>query len=276
MRTIRMALIPMLLLLVALPVHAGRSCQEFKPDPVTVYKALQLALATREVLDASGAQVALVGRVGRDMSKHGLRYSHMAIALRDHPKGRWHLTHMLNECGTAVSNLYDEGLGNFFLDDVFAFEAIVMVPSPVMQAPLKEHLLAAVEAGNKPPLPVRLHESRYSLIAHPFSTQYQNSNQWVLELLMAASLPPNMVAGRHEAQAWLRSGGYAPSEITITPAERFGARLFAANVSFVDHTPVEMQTGRYLAVTVESVLRFMEQWQVIAQQRVVKLPESLR
>ena len=112
----------MLTLAAALPAQAGRTCQEAKRDPVTVQKALQLALHAREALDASGAEIALVGRVGRDMSKHGLRYSHMAFALRDHPTGRWYLTHMLNQCGTDVSALYDEGLGNFFLDDVFTFD----------------------------------------------------------------------------------------------------------------------------------------------------------
>ena len=81
------------------PAHAGRSCVEYKPDAVTVQKALTLALHTREALEASGAQIALVGRVGRDMSKQGLRYSHMAFALRDHPKGRWLFVHLLNECG---------------------------------------------------------------------------------------------------------------------------------------------------------------------------------
>ena len=51
-----------------------------------------------------------------------------------------------------------------------------------------------------------------------------------------------------------------------------GARLFAANISFADHSPVEMQSRRYLVVTVESVLRFLEQMKLITQQRIVKLP----
>ena len=42
------------------PVHAGRSCQEVKPDAATVQKALQLALRTREALDASGAPRELI------------------------------------------------------------------------------------------------------------------------------------------------------------------------------------------------------------------------
>jgi hypothetical protein len=264
MRTMRnLIVLFMLTLAAALPAQAGRTCQEAKPDPVTVQKALQLALRTRDALDASGAEIALVGRVGRDMSKHGLRYSHMAFALRDHPKGRWYLTHMLNQCGTGVSALYDEGLGNFFLDDVFTFEAIIVVPGPALQAKL-----LAVAAT---PLPLALHERSYSLIAHPYATRHQNSNQWVLEQIAAAMAQSGAVGTRAQAQRWLRVSGYAPSEIRIAPMERVGARLFATNVYFDDHTPEEMQSGRYQAVTVESVIRFMEQAGSVMKIQVVQL-----
>ncbi|MEQ1775496.1 MAG: DUF2145 domain-containing protein [Burkholderiales bacterium] len=246
------------------PAHAGRTCQEIHPDPVAVQKALQLALRTREALDASGAEVALVGRVGRDMSRHGLRYSHMALALRDHPKGRWHLTHLLNQCGTASSSLYDEGLGNFFLDDVFAFEVIIVTPAPALQAQL-----LAVAATL---LPSALHERSYSLIAHPYSTRHQNSNQWVLEQLAAAMAPPGEISDRAQAQRWLRTNDYTPSEIRIAPFERIGARLFAANVYFGDHSHDEMQAGRYQTVTVESVIRFVERAGAMAHRQIVRLP----
>ena len=71
----------------------------------------------------------------------------------------------------------------------------------------------------------------------------------------------------------LRERGYVPSEIRIAPFERIGARLFAANVYFSDHSNEEMQASRYQAVTVESVIRFLEQSREhIAQIQVVKLP----
>jgi hypothetical protein len=253
-----------LAMLVVLPAHAGRTCQELKPDPATMQKALQLALRTREALDASGAPIALVGRVGRDMSKHGLRYSHMAFALRDHPKGRWFLTHMLNQCGTAQSSLYDEGLGNFFLDDVFEYEAIIVTLTPALQA----RLLALTNTR----APQALHEKSYSLIAHPYSLRHQNSNQWVLEQIAAAMAAPADGYGRAQVQRVLRERNYVPGDIRIAPFERIGARLFAVNVHFNDHTQEEMQAGRYQVVTVESVIGFVEQAQSIAARQVVRLP----
>ncbi|WP_308925226.1 DUF2145 domain-containing protein [Janthinobacterium sp. J1-1] len=101
-------------LLLAGAAHAGRSCEEKPTDANTLVKSMALAQKTWQALDASGAQVALVARAGQDLSKYQLRYSHMALAWRDHPQGRWLVVHELNECGTAQSSLYNEGLGNFF------------------------------------------------------------------------------------------------------------------------------------------------------------------
>ena len=96
-------------------------------------KALTLAQQTRDALDASGAEVGLIARVGQDLSKYHLRYSHFGIVWRDNPAGRWMVTHELNSCGSASSSIYNEGLGNFFLDDMFAYETLVVIPGATWQ-----------------------------------------------------------------------------------------------------------------------------------------------
>ena len=120
-------------LLVSSAVHAGSACEEKKPQANDFVQGMALAARTRAVLEASDAQVVLIARVGQDLSKYGIRYSHMAYAWRDHPQGRWLVVHELNQCGTAESHLFNEGLGNFFLDGMFAYEARVVVPSPEVQ-----------------------------------------------------------------------------------------------------------------------------------------------
>ena len=125
--------------------HAGRSCEEKPTDAATLVKSMDLAQKTLQALDQSGAQVALVARAGQDLSKYNVRYSHMALAWRDHPKGRWLVVHELNECGTAQSSLYNEGLGNFFMDDVFMYETLILVPSQEIQ-----QQLARLLASTKP------------------------------------------------------------------------------------------------------------------------------
>lgn len=225
---------------------AGQGCSDKPFQADSVRKGLELALKTRARLEQSGAQVALIGRVGADLSEHGLRYSHMGFVWRDHPAGRWYVIHELNTCGTGNSGIFDEGLGNFFLDDPFAYEALILIPSSEVQ----EKLVKAL-SGNAPG---QMHSSDYSMIANPFSTRYQNSNQWLLEV-MASALTAVVI--REQAQTWLKQNGYVPSTLRISQSKRLGAKLFAANVKFDDHTSEEWLAARYNVVTVDSVKVFL-------------------
>ena len=211
-------------------------------------KGLALALKTRDALGATEAKIVLIGRVGADLSAQKLRYSHMGFARRDNPQGQWIVTHMLNHCGRPDSGLFDEGLGNFFLDDPFAYETVIVVPSPALQEKLAGEMRSR--------LPEVLHVSSYSMIASPFSTRYQNSNQWVLELV-AAAMANAGIASRSDAQRWLRESGYTPAEVRISPMQRVGAALFRTNVRFDDHNEREHASGRYRIVSVESVIDFV-------------------
>ena len=244
-------------------VHAGRSCDaQHPPQAATVERGLRLAAQTLAALQASGADVVVLARAGQDLSKYQLRYSHMALAWRDHPQGRWLVVHELNECGTAQSSLYNEGLGNFFMDDIFMYETLIMVPSQETQ-----QQLARLLASNTPK---RLHEGHYNMLAYPFSTKYQNSNQWVLETLAAASNAPGEIETRGEAQTWLRSASYAPQTLSIPAATRLGARMFRANIAFDDHPFERRMTRQIDVVSVDSIVRFMRQREPKAQEIVVR------
>lgn len=237
-------------LLSAGPVIAGTTCLERTISPQALYDASRLALQLRNVLDASGAQLALVGRIGSDVSKYGIKYTHIGFVLRDHPKGRWLFVHLLNRCGTDSSGIYDEGLVNFFTDDIYKPEAVVVIPSPQLQQRLKQVVLSS--------LADRLHQPQYSALAYPFADSYQNSNQWVLEMIAAAQAGEGMVGNRQQAQAYLTSRGYEPGHIPIAATERVGATLFRANVHFLDHPLTERLQGQYQVVTVESVIHYLE------------------
>jgi len=240
-----------LLLAAALPARAGQGCEETPLSGRDAVRSLELAVRTVAALERSGASVALVSRAGQDLSRYGLRYSHMGIAVRDHPAGRWSVVHVLNDCGAASSVLYVEGMGNFFLTDLFRFEGHILVPGPASQAALARLL------GERTALALSLHEPRYNMLAYPFSTRYQNSNQWVLET-WAAAAAPQRVATRAQAQQWLRQAGYAPITVGIPAATRLGARMFRANVAFDDHPFDRRMAGRIDTVTVESILRFVQ------------------
>jgi hypothetical protein len=239
-----------------LPATAGTACSEKAQSPETVQKAFQLAVKTRAALDATGAQVALVARVGQDLSQYNLRFSHMAFVWRDHPQGKWLAIHELNQCGTADSALYNEGLANFFFDDMFAWEALIITPSAELQAKIVERLKSPSQLES-------MHEARYNMVAYPFSTRYQNSNQWVLEILADAMRNTEQShsdqSSRAQSQTWLKQNGYKPSILHIMALQRLAGRMFKANVAFDDHPNADRYAGKIAVVSVDSVANFMQQ-----------------
>lgn len=238
-------------LLVA-PAQAGRSCESnHAPKLEMVQRGLTLAGQVHQALDSSGAQVVLLARAGQDLSKYGLRYSHMGFAFRmPQPGGAhvWRVLHKLNHCKSADADLYLQGLGEFFLDDPWRFEAAWVTPAEPLQARLLPLLQSRVRA-------VGLHERRYSVVAYPWSARYQQSNQWLIEVLAAAMEP--RITSRAEAQAWLRQSGYRPTVLKIGPLTRLGGRLTAANVAFDDHPNEKRFADRIETVTVDSVFDWL-------------------
>ena len=226
--------------------HAGRSCERRAPRAENVQRAMLLAERTARALDESGAQVAIVARAGQDLSRWGLEWSHLGLAYKDGT--RWRVAHKLNECGSAQAAVWRQGLGEFFLDDLFDHRAGIVVLSPALQQRLLPALADNAQLA-------RLHTGAYSMVAYPWARRYQQSNQWALETLAAAQSPA--VHDRTGAQAWLQSAGYRPSTLRIDAMTRLGARLTAANVAFDDHPGEKRFTDRIETVTVDSVFAWL-------------------
>ena len=252
------------LLLAAAGAYAGRSCAQHKPSLQTIERGMDLAARTVQALDASGAQVVLLARAGQDLSAYGLRYSHLGWAYRvaDAPASPWRVAHKLNHCGTASGYLYRQGLGEFFLDDLWRYEAAWAVPEPEVQ----QQLLALLRDDGRT---TRLQHAPYSMVSYAWGTRYQQSNQWALETL-AAAMEPATVRTREQAQAWLRWKGYEPTVLRLGPLTRLGARVTAANVAFDDHPPQQRFADRIATVTVDSALAWLQRAQLAgAPQRLV-------
>lgn len=242
---------------------AGRSCEEAPIRPETVSNALALATQVQTLLDERNAEVVLIGRAGQDLTRWGVYYSHFGFAWRDHPKGRWTVVHQLNRCGTDRSDIYDEGLANFFLDDLWRMEAVVLVPETGRQ----QRLAYVLRSGAH----LDLHQPHYNMLAYPFNTRYQNSNQWALEVIAMTESRDVPVRSREQAQQWLKLAGYTPKEIHLSTSTRLGARLTRANVAFDDHPGELRWSDRIRTVTVDSVFDFMRRRDAQAEVIPVKL-----
>ena len=258
---------------------AGQTCDTTPPDTAAVTRAMNLAEHVQQSLDTTDAQVVIIARAGQDLSKYGLNWSHLAFAYREdmpaptptlsprgarlgmigtprtdgyamaRPHSTWLIAHKLNQCGTAEAAVYRQGLAEFFLDTPFRYEAAYVVPSPEVQGALMQVLT------NDRRL-VQWHTPAYSVVAYPWSTRYQQSNQWALETL-AGALDP--AAGtRARAQAWLQLHDYQPTVLHIDALTRLGGRMTRANVAFDDHPNSKRYSDHIETVTVESMFDWMQ------------------
>ncbi len=228
--------------------HAGRPCENRPLDVATVRQGMALAERTARRLDATGAQVVVIARAGQDLGRYGLTWSHMAFAYRDRAGQPWRVVHKLNHCGTPVGSIYRQGLGEFFLDRMFRYEAAFVVLSPEAQARLLPVLLDNDRV-------VRWHCEAYSMVAYPWAQTYQQSNQWLLETLAGAMAPAALT--RRQAQAWLQSRDYRPTTLRLGPLTRLGARVGSANIAFDDHPNAKRFSDRIETATVDSVFEFL-------------------
>ncbi|WP_407646645.1 DUF2145 domain-containing protein [Caenimonas koreensis] len=236
----------------AAPVHAGRSCETHQPTVSSITRGLALAQKTAQALDASGADVVLLARAGQDLSKYGLRYSHLGFAYRVlAPDGGhvWRVLHKLNQCGTAEASIYRQGLGEFFLDDPWRYEAAWVALDSNAQA----RLLPLLQDNDHS---TALHIKPYNMVSYAWGLRYQQSNQWALETL-AEAIEPGAVS-REQAQAWLRLKDYRPTTLQIGALTRLGGRLTAANVAFDDHPPERRFSDKIDTVTVDSIFAWLQ------------------
>lgn len=239
-------LVVVMLMCCAVAAHAGRSCETRWPDAGSVQRGIELATRTAQALNDSGADVVLLARAGQDLSRYGLRWSHMGLAYRD-TQG-WRVVHKLNRCGSASAELYRQGLAEFFLDDPFEYRAAYAVLATEAQ----ERLLPLLRDNARV---VQMHTEAYSMVAYPWSQAYQQSNQWVIETL-ALALEPS-ASTRERAQSWLKLKNYEPTTLRIGAMTRLGARISSANVAFDDHPNEKRYADRIETVTVDSVLRWL-------------------
>ena len=173
-------------------------------------RRLRLVARLRQVLQDSGAPVALVSRSGVDLTRFALRFSHAGIALRDSPNTPWSVRQLYYACDEGRPRLFDQGLAGFLLaadDAPSGHVSVLLLPHAPSQA------LAAAALDRRRAL--QLLAGRYSANAHAFSTRYQNCNQWVAELLAAAWGGLGDAPDRAQAQAWLQTQGYAPHRFEV-------------------------------------------------------------
>jgi hypothetical protein len=188
----------------------------------------------------------VLARAGQNLSEYGLRYSHLGLAYRDGdgPTAVWRVVHKLNACGSAQASVYRQGLGEFFLDDLYRYEAAIVVLQPDVQM----RLLPALRDNARL---ARLHTPAYSMVAYPWASATSSRTSG-----RSRPSPPRRIRRPRRATARrpgcvCRATSRRPS--TLSALKRLGARVTAANVAFDDHPNEKRFSDRIETVTVDSV-----------------------
>lgn len=218
-------------------------------------RLLRVADVIRAELERSGAEVAVVSRTGLDLGRWHIRHSHAGLSIRQGAGSAWSVRQLYYACDEGQPRIYDQGFAAFLFgadQPELGHVSVVVMPAaasqPLRAAALDNRLALALLAG------------RYSANAYPFSTRYQNCNQWLAELLAAgwAGIAPGADA-RAQAQRWLAGRGYEPTRVEVgwRPVMWAGA-LFVPWIHNDDHPEEDLAAARYrisLPAAVEGLVR---------------------
>jgi hypothetical protein len=228
----------------------------FKPEQI-----IKFAKKVEKSLAEKGARVAVLARVGRPKDKlpPGFGYTHVGLAVYSQittADGR-------KIPGYAIYNLYQRNkepnvsdLIQDFPADFFAgvqvLEAGIVVPSPELQ----ERLLKVIASTTYK----EIHNPHYSLIANPFTLQFQNCTEHTLDVIFAAIYDTNnihLIKKNEEAY-------FEPQPINVNPVKLALGSLFVADIKLSDHphSPV--------TATFETIGRFLEKYDAGSQVYGVK------
>ncbi|MGH8050167.1 MAG: DUF2145 domain-containing protein [Arenimonas sp.] len=250
-------LLILFIVMLSQPVFAGTQCSEKAASPRAITTAAESAQRVLQQLEKNDAPVAMLARHGTNLEKYGLHYSHIGFVVRDHADGRWTVVHLLNQCGSQRSDIYAQGLVNFFLDDLQSQDTRIVWLKPELAARMSVILNTKAKS---------VFDSNYNVIARYDSKHYQNSTAWVLDMLSVAQLPASQLLKRSNAQALEKAQGFTPDVIHIDYTQRILGGLFSANTVFTDHSVGARLSGEYKIVTVRSIFRYLEQLDAINRQ----------
>ena len=252
-----------------------RACDP--PDTLTAAqkdKIFSFGAVIKAELEKSGQRLALISRAGLDLGRFGVRYSHAGFSLKHSPDTPWAVRQLYYACDEKQPHIFDQGMLGFLLgmnEPGLGYISVVLLP----EADAAELERAALDKQQA----LQLLGATYSANAYPFSLQYQNCNQWVVELLAAArggllegrrhegQGPGGTPVLRERAQGWLKAQGYIPSVIDVGWRPLMWATAFVPWLHNDDH-PAADQAQAFYRVSMPAAIENFVRTQVPGAQRL--------
>ena len=255
------ALLLALAALACTPAHATQYCDADAANRLSAGqkdRLFRLAAIVKAELDDSGAPLALIARSGLDLSRVQQRYSHAGISLRAGPETPWSVRQLYFACDAGRPLLFDQGMAAFVLGTdapEIGYVSVVLLPPEAAEA------LQAAALDKS--LALRLLGANYSANAFAFAADYQNCNQWVVELLAAAAggvaSNDGSESARVAAQRWLQREGYAPTVFDLRSRPwLWWAVPFVPWLHRDDHPADDLQQLRFRVSMPQSIDAFVQ------------------
>ncbi|WP_461536405.1 DUF2145 domain-containing protein [Spongorhabdus nitratireducens] len=196
-----------------------------------------------------GAQVFILGRVGRNPADlpNGINFTHTAIGvystitLASGEKVNGYAIHNLYQVAGQLdrSELVVDYPVDFFWG-VNALRAGIVIPT----AELQQRIMKAIATG----VPARLHNGSYSVIANPFSQDYQNCTEHTLDVINASIYQTTDIA-----QLKVNSAAhFDPQHVDVSPVKRMLGNWFVDDVSTDDHD------GEIYTATLTTIAKYLD------------------
>lgn len=243
------------LLLLSLTPHAQASSAAFqfcdKPPKLSAPEqnnVFNFTSVVREELSKLNTNITLISRSGLDLARFQIRYTHAAILWQGDTPNQWTARQLYYACEEKRPRLFDQGLAGFIMGTSSPNEGYISIISlpPEAAQRLRTSTLDT-------PLALRMLAPNYSANAYPFSTRYQNCNQWVAEMLFTAWGNTDLTdTPRQQAQQWLQNQQYTPSPVPF-PNWMLLASAFLPLVHTQDH-PEEDVRNHAIQVSLPSNL----------------------
>jgi hypothetical protein len=207
----------------------------------------------REELSAGDGSVVLISRSGLNLARFGIRYSHAALAWRS-DEGMWSARQLYYSCDERRPRIFDQGLAGFAMgtdDPALGYVSLVRLPAAA--------IASVHEAVLDTPRVLHLLAGQYSANAYAYGLEYQNCNQWLVELLAVAwAGMEDSTDLRARAQNWLRTQNYAPEPVDAGSRWLMLASLFVPLLHLDDHPAAQREAMKLeisLPTSIESFVR---------------------
>jgi hypothetical protein len=236
-----------LVTLVPFPAAAGSSAASNPVLPVAEVAAFSNRV--QQDLAGRGANVAIVARVGRDpaLLPDGIQYTHVAfwvysrITQADGSTGMgYRIYNLYQQPGDLTrSDLVQDTPADFFAG-AHRLDAGIIIPDARLQRKLLDVIASPAYAA--------LHNPSYSVLANPWSSQFQNCTEHTLDVLMAAlydTTDPRQIKANIAAY-------FEPQQVRLNGLQRLLAPAASQALTTADHGSV-VKTA-----TFGSIARFME------------------